>query len=235
VRNTDPLDSPRLHERDGTSGQAGVLVDVDGTLVDSNYHHTLAWGAALGEHGYRVEHAVVHRLIGMGGDEMLHELIGHDDDAVTRSWRKRFDALVPEIAAFEGAATLLRSFKARGFTVVLATSSPAELLDAMREKIAADDAIDAVVTSADVGNAKPAPDIFELALQFGEIDRDRALALGDSRWDVVSAGRAGVRCVALESGGTSEAELLECGALAVYRDPMALHEQLVSSPFSELA
>src|ERR1700733_2093113 len=102
---------------------AGVLVDVDGTLVDSNYHHTLAWSRALRDHDQQARLAAIHRLIGMGSSEMLAELrIRGDHDAITSSWRTHFDRLLPEIVAFDGAAALLRGIHGLGLTVVLATS-----------------------------------------------------------------------------------------------------------------
>jgi HAD superfamily hydrolase (TIGR01509 family) len=170
----------------------------------------------------------------MGGDEMLDELIGHPDEAIADAWRVRFDALLPGIVALDGAAPLLRALHGRGLVVMLATSSPEDLLATMREKIAADDAIDAVVSAGDVEQAKPAPDIFEVGLAKGGLDRDRSFVLGDSRWDVEAAARAGLRCVALECGGTSRSELLDAGALAVYRDPEALLDELDTSPFAVL-
>jgi len=213
---------------------AGVLVDVDGTLVDSNYHHALAWSRALLDHGCHARLAAIHRLIGMGGSEMLEKLIGSDDQAIADSWRSHFDQLLPEVRAFEGAADLLRAFKERGLQVVLATSSPEDLLVAMRAKIDAEDAIDLVVCAGDVERAKPAPDIFAVALDKAGLDRERVLVLGDSVWDVHAATAAGLGCVALETGGFSDGELTDAGAIAVYTDPMGLLEKLRSSPFSAL-
>src|SRR4051812_48572752 len=106
---------------------AGVLVDVDGTLVDSNYHHTIAWSRALLDHGRHARLAAIHRLVGMGGSQMLETLIGESDDAIEEGWRSHFDELLPEIRAFDGAADLLHAFHDLGLTVVLATSSPEDL------------------------------------------------------------------------------------------------------------
>jgi len=213
---------------------AGVLVDVDGTLVDSNYHHALAWSRALLDHGCHARLAAIHRLIGMGGSEMLEKLIGHDDQAISDSWRSHFDELLPEILAFEGAADLLRALKERGLRVVLATSSPADLLAEMRAKIDAEDAIDLVVSAGDVERAKPAPDIFAVAQEKAGLDRERVLVLGDSVWDVHAATAAGLGCVALETGGFSHGELTEAGAIAVYTDAMSLKPELRRSPLGAL-
>jgi HAD superfamily hydrolase (TIGR01509 family) len=199
-----------------------ALVDVDGTLVDSNYHHAIAWSRGFQEHGHRVKLAAIHRLIGMGGTDLMERLIGEPDDAVEASWRKHFDELLPEVGALGGAADLLRGLKERGVTVVLATSSPEDLLGALRDKFGADDAIDAVVTAGDVDGAKPRPDIFDCALEKAGVDAAEAAVIGDSVWDVEAAKRAGVRCIGLETGGFSRAELEAAGAAAVYEDPLDL-------------
>jgi HAD superfamily hydrolase (TIGR01509 family) len=214
---------------------AGVLVDVDGTLVDSNYHHTIAWSRALRDHGYNARLAAIHRLIGMGSTQLLETLIGRGDDAIAKSWRAHFDELLPEVVALDGAAELLRALHGRGLTVVLATSSPADLLEEFRSKIGADDAVDVVVTASDVEEAKPEPDVFEASLAKADLRRERAIVLGDSVWDAQAAARAQLPCVALETGGFSRAELAEEGVVAVYRDPADLLEHLDDSPIGILA
>jgi HAD superfamily hydrolase (TIGR01509 family) len=214
---------------------AGVLVDVDGTLVDSNYHHTIAWSRALRDHGYNARLAAIHRLIGMGSTQLLETLIGRGDDAIAKSWRAHFDELLPEVVALDGAAELLRALHGRGLTVVLATSSPADLLEEFRSKIGADDAVDVVVTASDVEEAKPEPDVFEASLAKADLRRERAIVLGDSVWDAQAAARAQLPCVALETGGFSRAELADEGVVAVYRDPADLLEHLDDSPIGILA
>jgi HAD superfamily hydrolase (TIGR01509 family) len=201
---------------------SAALFDVDGTLLDSSYLHTLAWTRALADHGHHPAMAAVHRLIGMGGSELLETLIGSASDEIERAWRTHFDALLPEVRAFDGACELLQAVHQRGLTVVLATSSPEDLLRTMRAKLDADAFIDDAVTSADADNAKPHPDIFTTALERSGSTRDGAVAVGDSVWDVEAAARAGIRCVGVESGGYSRGELLDAGAVAVYRDPCAL-------------
>jgi HAD superfamily hydrolase (TIGR01509 family) len=195
-----------------------ALVDVDGTLVDSNYHHTIAWSRALRDHGHNARLAAIHRLVGMGGSDLLKELTGEADEAIEESWRKHFDELLPEVWAFEGAADLLRGLHDRGVTVVLATSSPEDLLGDLRERFGAADAIDAVVSSGDVDGAKPRPDIFEAACNKAGVEPGDAFVIGDSVWDVEAAKRADIRCIALETGGFSRAELEHAGAAAVYED-----------------
>jgi HAD superfamily hydrolase (TIGR01509 family) len=214
---------------------AGVLVDVDGTLIDSNYHHTIAWARALRDHGTNARLAAIHRLIGMGSTQLLETLIGRTDDAMAKSWRAHFDELLPEVYALDGAAELLRAMHSRGLTIVLATSSPADLLDEFRSKIGADDAVDVVVSASDVEKAKPEPDVFEASLAKADIPRERAIVLGDSVWDAQAAARADLPCVGLETGGFSRAELDEQGVVAVYRDPADLLEHLDDSPIGTLA
>ena len=214
--------------------KAGVLVDIDGTLVDSNYHHTIAWSRALRDHGERVVLASIHRSIGMGSTEMLNSLIGRDDNAITDSWREYFNELLPEIVPCPGAADLLRALHRRGFVVVLATSSPEDLIDEYRQKLDVNDAIDDVVTSSDVDRAKPNPDVFAVALEKTGLPPERVMVIGDSVWDVEAARRAGLSCVGLESGGVSHFELEEAGASAVYRDASHLTAELDSSPVGML-
>jgi HAD superfamily hydrolase (TIGR01509 family) len=205
---------------------SAVLFDVDGTLVDSNYHHTIAWARALRAHGHTVPLVAIHRLVGMGGPQLLEELIGEPDDAIEDAWRDEFDRLLPEIVAFDGAADLLRRWHERECTIVLATSSPKDLFESLWQKVGADAAVDGVVTASDADRAKPHPDLFAAALTKAGVSHDAAVAVGDSVWDVTAAGRAGVRCIALECGGYSRAELEQAGAVAVYRDPQDLRQHL---------
>ena len=214
---------------------AGVLVDVDGTLVDSNYHHTIAWSRALRDHGSNARLAAIHRLIGMGAPQLLETLIGHSDDAMAKSWREHFDELLPEVWALDRAADLLRAMHDLGLTIVLATSSPADLLDEFRSKIGGDDAVDVVVTASDVERAKPEPDVFEASLSKAGLPRDRAIVVGDSVWDAQAAAHAHLPCVGLETGGFSRFELEEHGVVAVYEDPAELLDRLDESPIGTLA
>ena len=213
---------------------AGVLVDIDGTLVDSTYHHTIAWSRAFRDHGEQVSLAAIHRSIGMGTPEMLQSLIGRTDDAIATTWRGYFDELVPEIEPCRGAAELLRTLHTRGLVVVLATSSPEDLIEEYRRKIDADDAIDDVVSADDVENAKPHPDVFAVGLEKAGLAPEHAIVIGDAVWDVEAAERAGVRSVGLECGGVSRCELEAAGAAAVFRDPLHLRDEVERSPIGTL-
>jgi HAD superfamily hydrolase (TIGR01509 family) len=204
-----------------------ALVDVDGTLVDSSYHHALAWSRALRDHSFNARLAAIHRLIGMGSSEMLRTLLGEPEDPdrdsrLQESWRTHFDALLPEVWPFEGAGDLLRALHDDGLTVVLATSSPQDLLTELRSKIGADDAIDLAICADDVDRAKPSPDIFDVALERSGVEAPAAVAIGDAVWDVQAARRADIRCVGLETGGVSRQELESAGAEAVFEDPLSL-------------
>jgi len=213
---------------------AGVLVDIDGTLIDSNYHHTIAWSRAFRDHGERAPLASIHRSIGMGSTEMLQSLIGRDDDAITDSWREHYDELLSEIVPCPGATDLLRALHARRLVVVLATSSPEDLVDEYRRMLDADDAIDDVVTADDVDRAKPHPDVFAAAMEKIGLPPARIIVIGDSVWDVEAAKRAGLSCVGLECGGVSHYELEAAGASVVFRDPAHLAGELAGSPIALL-
>ena len=209
-----------------------MLVDVDGTLVDSNYHHTLAWARAFAEHGRQPPLAAIHRLIGMGGRNLVETLIGQPDDGIEDAWRRRFDELLPEVHACDGAAALLRRLHEAGLEVVLATSSPTSLLDAMRARIDADEAVDLAITADDVDRSKPDPEVFQVALEKAGLAPDGTMVIGDSIWDVEAAGRADLQTVAVETGGFSAAELRRAGAVAVYESCRDLVDRFDSSPLA---
>jgi HAD superfamily hydrolase (TIGR01509 family) len=212
----------------------GLLFDVDGTLFDTNYLHTLTWSRALRDaHEWAPMHAI-HRLVGMGSDQLVHELLGHDSAEAVAARPRRYAELVDEAQPFPGAAELLRECHENRLAVVIATSAVADELDSLLAKLDADDAIDATTTADDVEKPKPDPEVFQKALDAGRIDPKRALAVGDSVWDIRAARDAGVACIAVESGGYSEHELSEEGAIRVYRDVGELLRQFYTSPIATL-
>ncbi len=211
-----------------------ALLDVDGTLVDSNYVHTLAWFRSLKAHGHLVPMARIHRLVGMGADQFLEELLGEHDQAVEDGWQEEFARLRDEIPALPGAADLARALHERGVTVVLATSGKPDDVEALRETLGADRWVDGVVNSSEVESSKPAPDIFVRALEVAGAQAADAVVVGDTVWDVEAASACGVACVTLTCGGISAAELEEAGAAAVYRDPEDLVASLDDSPLGRL-
>jgi HAD superfamily hydrolase (TIGR01509 family) len=212
----------------------GVVVDVDGTLLDTNYLHTIAWSRAFREIGAWVPMNAIHRLVGMGGDHLVPELLGEDQAGAHDAHARHYSVLKEEIRPFTGAASLLRRLHAAGLAVVLATSASPDDVPDLRRALDADDAIDAVVDAGDVRSSKPAPDIFEAARDKARIDPSMVLAIGDSVWDVRAAHAAGMGCVAVESGGTSRQELRDVGARSVYRDVQELGTQLFTSPVMHL-
>jgi HAD superfamily hydrolase (TIGR01509 family) len=212
----------------------GVLFDVDGTLVDTNYLHSLAWSRALRDAGEWAPMNAIHRLIGMGGDQLVPELIGHDSPEATAARPVRYKELIDDACVFPGAAGLLRRLHDCGLVVVLATSAPDDELAVLLAKLGADEVIDAQTTADDIEDSKPSPEVFLTAMKNSRIDPERALAVGDSIWDVQAARAAGIGCVAVETGGFSQHELSEAGALQVYRDVDELRQQFRTSPLSRL-
>jgi HAD superfamily hydrolase (TIGR01509 family) len=214
--------------------RAGVLFDVDGTLVDSNYVHALSWSRAFRDAGEWAPMNAIHRLVGMGGDQLVIELLGHDCPEAQAARPKHYDALKGDIVAFPYAAQLLREIHTQGLGVVLATSAAKDELHFLRDLLHAEGSIDAQTSADDVAAAKPDPEVFLKAMTMGNIDATRAIAVGDSVWDVKSARAAGIGCIAVESGGFSRHELSEAGAVFVYRDVKEILDQLRTSPIATL-
>jgi HAD superfamily hydrolase (TIGR01549 family) len=212
-----------------------VLFDIDGTLVDSNYLHVLAWVQAFRDVGHPV---TVHRCIGLGTPFLLAHLLGERDaEAVgaraTEAHRVRYAGTYDQLRPLQGAQSLVRAV-ARFATPVLSTSASQAELDVLRRVLDLDDVIEVVTSAADVDAAKPAPDVVSVALERAGVDAAHAMFVGDTVWDVQAARRAGVGCVAVLTGGISEWELVDAGALAVYEGPAALLEDLVASPLGTL-
>jgi phosphoglycolate phosphatase-like HAD superfamily hydrolase len=213
-------------------GTAAIL-DVDGTLVDTNYHHTLAWLRAFREHDVSLPAWRVHRHIGMGGDLLVGALAGEDvekakGDAIRESETRLYGQLIGEVGPFEGARELISDLKERGHDVVLASSAKQDEVDHYLDLLNARELADAWTTSADVEATKPEPDLVIAAM---EKARDlSAVMVGDSTWDVEAAARAEVKTIAVLTGGFSEAELREAGAAAVFDSLTALRENLDSTP-----
>ena len=221
--------SGRLWPDDGSHGVA-VLFDVDGTLVDTNYLHTLAWSRALADSGEWAPMNAIHRLVGMGGEQLVPRLLGHANDGVLAARRRRYQELLPEARVFPGARELLTALADRGAHVALATSSPRSELDVMVKLLDMGSAIHHMTSGDDVDRTKPHADVFERALQRTGVGADDAVVVGDSVWDVEAARRAGLRVVTVETGGFSAAELREAGADDIYRDVAELLAAVVTAP-----
>lgn len=212
----------------------GVLFDVDGTLCDTNYLHALAWARALGDAGEWAPMNAIHRLVGMGGDQLVPQLLGHDSPAAVAARPRRYRELAGDIRAFPRASEALRAVRQLGLTVVLATSAPDDELEILRKVLDADDAIDGQTSADDVRRSKPDPEVFVTAMKRFSLDERRTLAVGDSVWDVRAARAAGIACLAVESGGFSQHELSEAGARHVYRDVGEILDQLLTSPLAHV-
>jgi HAD superfamily hydrolase (TIGR01509 family) len=221
----------------GPHSPAAVLLDIDGTLVDSNYLHVHAWVQAFADAGRPVDAWRVHRRIGMGSGRLLAELLGDDADRLAHDVKERHTARYAELGdrlrAFDGARDLVRELARRGARVVLSTSAAPEELERLRAVLDVDDLVQ-VTGAEDVEEAKPEPDLVHAALDLAGVPARRAVFVGDSVWDVEAAGRAGVACVGLLSGGTSEAELREAGAVDVAVDVAALLAGLDRTPVGAL-
>jgi HAD superfamily hydrolase (TIGR01509 family) len=212
----------------------GVLFDVDGTLFDTNYLHALTWARAFTDAGEWAPMNAIHRLVGMGSDRLVVELLGHDSPAAVAARPRRYQELIAEARAFPGAAELLKLCHDHGLSVVIATSAVSDELDTLLGQLAVDDVLDAQTTADDIEKPKPDPEVFLKAMTLGGIDPRRAIAIGDSIWDVRAARAAGIGCIAVESGGYSEHELNEDGALHVYRDVQEVFDQFYTGPLALL-
>lgn len=218
-----------MAQRDTPSGADVVVLDVDGTLVDSTYHHAIAWHRALLRLGHPVPMWRIHGGIGLGGDRLVAHLVGdgfeeqHGDEA-RDLWHTEYDGLVHSVAALPGAAELLRELESRGVARVFATSGDPEYTRHALHVLQATDLVDDVVTSNDVPSSKPAPDIIDAALD--SVQGRTAVVVGDSLWDVAAARRAGLPMVAVRTGGIGAQAFLEEGAARVYDEPRDLLEAL---------
>jgi HAD superfamily hydrolase (TIGR01509 family) len=219
------------------SSPAGVLFDVDGTLIDSTYLHAVTWWEGFRAGGHDVPIAQIHRAVGMGADRLLDHLLGAErdrsnDELVRAVHAERYAPFMARLRPLPGAANLLRACHERGQLVALASSATPSELTAMRAALGADESIDGATSSADAERTKPEPDIIEAALRLLSLDINRAVYVGDSIWDVAACAKLGLPCVALTCGGTSRAELADAGAVAVYEDPADLLAHLDDSPLT---
>jgi HAD superfamily hydrolase (TIGR01509 family) len=217
---------------DGRRG--GVIFDVDGTLLDTNYLHIAAWWQAFRERGHDIRCADVHRALGMGSAEMVERVLGRPDPSVSPAHSRYYAPYLGRMRPLPGAADLLRTTAGLGLDVVLATSAKDDEVDLMLAALGAGDAISAVVSSGDVQQAKPDPGMVQKALDEAGADPGHAVMVGDTVWDVLAAERAGIPCVGLLSGGIAGEQLRAAGAAAVYRDPADLLGDLGASPIGRL-
>jgi HAD superfamily hydrolase (TIGR01509 family) len=219
----------------GMERPTGVLLDVDGTLVDSNDAHAHAWVKALAEAGVRTEFAAVRRLIGKGGDKLLPEVSGIDAESPKgKSISDRRGEIfrteyLPNLKPLPGARELLARMKKAGLELAVASSSKKDELNGLLKVCGADEFIKASTSSDDAENSKPDPDIVHAALDRLGHPPGRVILLGDTPYDVEASRKAGVRMIALRCGGWGDADL--GGAVSVYDDPADLLARFDESPF----
>ncbi|MGH2753264.1 MAG: HAD family hydrolase [Actinomycetota bacterium] len=196
-----------------------TILDIDGTLVDTNYHHAIAWYRAF--RGFDVTLPIwqIHRHVGMGGDQLVAALTDDDfeekhGDDVRDAEKKLYGELIDEVAPMDGARDLIVALKDAGRSVVLASSAKEEEVDHYLDLLEVRDVVDGWTTSADVEQTKPHPDLVTAAM--AKTDGDSFILVGDTTWDCEAARRAGVDTVAVLTGGFSEQELLDAGAVRVF-------------------
>jgi beta-phosphoglucomutase-like phosphatase (HAD superfamily) len=200
-----------------------VLLDLDGTLVDSVFHHVLAWDAALRDGGHEVPLWRIHEAIGMGSTRLLPWLLGrHVDeaDALSDAHEERFLDMAPTLRATPGAVLLVEDLEVREVPFVIATSARERVRDALLAALGRRDlpGLDA----DDVDEPKPAPDLLLAACERLDVDPQDAVIVGDSPWDAEAARRVGMRCIAVRCGGFGDDRLLHAGADDVVDSPRAL-------------
>ncbi|MEW2810653.1 HAD family hydrolase [Streptomyces massasporeus] len=210
----------------GSAGRAAVF-DVDGTLVDTNHLHVVAWWEAFRQAGHDVPMHAVHRAVGLPSTDLVAHLLGEDRDTdqdadISAGHKALYGQYFDRLPALPGAGDLLRRLHRDGWTVVLATSAGGAELGALRRAIDADEAISATASADDVDEGKPAPEPVEHALELAGVPAERAVFVGDTVWDMRAGSSAGVRCLGVLCGGIPRADLEESGADAVYADPAHL-------------
>jgi HAD superfamily hydrolase (TIGR01509 family) len=223
----EPLDAwPSADAQD----VVGAIVDIDGTLVDTNYQHTIAWGRAFADHGVDVPLWRVHRHNGMGGDQLVGAVAGDDvearlGDQIRESEGQHYGELIDEVTLLPGARDLLLGLQQRGHHVVLASSAKLEEVEHYVDLLDARELVDAWTSSADVDRTKPHPDLIATAAERLP-ESTRLVVIGDTTWDAAAAGKAGLPAIGLLSGGFGADELRDAGCRAVYADAAELAASL---------
>ena len=227
-----------LKRRKKRDGIRAVLLDIDGTLIDSNDAHARAWVAAGAELGHDIHFDEVRPLIGMGGDRVTPMVTGHSEDSppgervVERRGEIFRERHLPGLLPTRGARALVERMKAEGLEIVIATSASKTDMNALLERIGVRDLIDGRTSSADADSSKPAPDIVQAALARAGVAPRQAIMVGDTPYDVTAAHHAGVDCIAFRcGGGWSDGDF--AGAIAIYDDPADLLARWDASPFGE--
>jgi HAD superfamily hydrolase (TIGR01549 family) len=213
-----------------------AILDIDGTLVDTNYHHAIAWYRAFRQEGVTLPIWKIHRHIGMGGDKLVAALTSEafderQGDAVRAAEKVLYMELIEECAPMQGARELIEDLKQLGHSVVLASSAKEEEVDYYLDLLDARELADSWTTSADVEATKPDPDLVKAALD--KSGGNDAVMVGDTTWDIKAAAALGVSTIAVLTGGFAEAELREAGAACVFESIEELRERLDQTPLAD--
>jgi HAD superfamily hydrolase (TIGR01509 family) len=208
-----------------------AILDIDGTLVDTNYQHAIAWYRAFRDCGTTLALWRIHRHIGMGGDQLVGALTDaryerEHGDEVRAAEARHYQRLIGEVERTAGARELIEELQRRGHTVVLASSAKPEEVERYLDLLDARELVDGWTTSSDVQATKPEPDLVNAALKRAGVAAHEAVMIGDSTWDVKAALHAGVETLAVMTGGFCEEELRECGATAVFESVAGLCHEL---------
>jgi HAD superfamily hydrolase (TIGR01509 family) len=212
-----------------------AILDVDGTLVDTNYHHTLAWFRAFCRHGIVLPLWRIHRHIGMGGDQVVAALTDERTDQergddIRASESDFYFELIDEVRPMKGSRELIEDLRRRGHAVVLASSAKEAEIDHYLDLLDGRELANAWTSSGDVESTKPAPDLVHAALERVDSSADNAVMVGDTPWDVHAASKAGVPTLAVLTGGFAIEELKESGAAGVFESVAQLSDRLQETP-----
>ena len=212
-----------------------AILDIDGTLVDTNYHHAIAWFRAFHQHDIVLPIWRIHRHMGMGGDQLIASIC--DDrteeekgDDIRAAEKVLYSELIGQVEPLRGARELIVDLKERGHPVVLASSAKGDEVDHYLDLLDARELTDDWTTSADVEATKPKPDLVRAAME--KAGTEEAVMVGDTTWDVEAAGRAGIPSVTVRTGGFSAAELRDAGAVAVFDSIEELRGALDETPLA---
>ncbi len=202
-----------------------VVLDVDGTLLDSNYHHVVAWSRAFDRFGVRVPGWRIQSSLGMGGDRLVPAVAGEDVERdhgseIREAWGKEYDGMLDEVHLLPGARALLDALRHRSVTPVLASSAIPRHAERAFELLGADRRAGAATTADDAEESKPDPELIVHAIE--QVGGSEACVVGDAVWDVEAAMRAGLPAYGVLSGGSCRGELIDAGAREVYADPADL-------------
>ncbi|MCW3797313.1 HAD family hydrolase [Sphingomonas sp. BN140010] len=215
-----------------------ILFDIDGTLVDSNDFHILAWAEAFKQAGHEFRLAEIHEQVGKGGDNLIPALLPGIGEEEAERLKKAHGELFKQhyfnrLKPFPGARDLLQRCRDAGYTVVLASSaSGEELKHHLDDVLGVRDLVDEFTSADDVGCSKPCPDIFVTAAQKADVSPEEALVIGDTPYDIEAASDAGIRTIAVRSGGFRDDQL--SGAIAIFDDVTELLARFDASPLSQI-